>query len=206
MDTTNVLPLIIPKMRKQMHTKGITSLDDIYMNIAGNAPKGANTLSKFQADHFFGKLGIYLKSQEMTALYNYLDCKGNQFSLEKFIQLFQCEIPEDFIKDLNEMFYFVSENQESVSIEKLLKNIRPENHPQISIMKNDPCIAEENLKFAIEFVAGDKPEITRDEFIQLHKNIYWILPEENYELFKYKIPKLWGLSDLQEIDPLVKYN
>ena len=206
MDTTNILPLIIPKMRKQMHTKGITSLDDIYMNIAGNAPKGANTLSKFQADHFFGKLGIYLKSQEMTALYNYLDCKGNQFSLEKFIQLFQCEIPEDFIKDLNEMFYFVSENQESVSIEKLLKNIRPENHPQISIMKNDPCIAEENLKFAIEFVAGDKPEITRDEFIQLHKNIYWILPEENYELFKYKIPKLWGLSDLQEIDPLVKYN
>jgi hypothetical protein len=206
MDTTNVLPLIIPKMRKQMHTKGITSLDDIYMKIAGNAPKGANTLSKFQADHFFGKLGIYLKSQEMTALYNYLDCKGNQFSLEKFIQLFQCEIPEDFIKDLNEMFYFVSENQESVSIEKLLKNIRPENHPQISIMKNDPCIAEENLKFAIEFVAGDKPEITRDEFIQLHKNIYWILPEENYELFKYKIPKLWGLSDLQEIDPLVKYN
>ena len=206
MDTTNVLPLIIPKMRKQMHIKGITSLDDIYMNIAGNAPKGANTLSKFQADHFFGKLGIYLKSQEMTALYNYLDCKGNQFSLEKFIQLFQCEIPEDFIKDLNEMFYFVSENQESVSIEKLLKNIRPENHPQISIMKNDPCIAEENLKFAIEFVAGDKPEITRDEFIQLHKNIYWILPEENYELFKYKIPKLWGLSDLQAIDPLVKYN
>ena len=74
MDTTNILPLILPKMRKQMHTKGITSLDEIYMTIAGNAPKGASTLSKFQADIFFGKLGIYLKSQEMSALYNYLDC------------------------------------------------------------------------------------------------------------------------------------
>ena len=38
MDTTNILPLILPKMRKQMHTKGITSLDEIYMTIAGNAP------------------------------------------------------------------------------------------------------------------------------------------------------------------------
>jgi hypothetical protein len=206
MDTTNILPLILPKMRKQMHTKGITSLDEIYMTIAGNAPKGASTLSKFQADIFFGKLGIYLKSQEMSALYNYLDCRGDQFSLERFIQLFQFNVPEEFIKELNEMFYFISGNQESVSVEKLLEKIRPENHPQISIMKNDPAIAEENLKYAIEFATGNKPEITKDEFIQLHKNIYWILPEENYELFKYKIPKLWGLSDLQEIDPLVKYN
>ena len=125
-------------MRKQMHTKGITSLDEIYMTIAGNAPKGASTLSKFQADIFFGKLGIYLKSQEMSALYNYLDCRGDQFSLERFIQLFQFNVPEEFIKELNEMFYFISGNQESVSVEKLLEKIRPENHPQISIMKNDP--------------------------------------------------------------------
>ena len=53
MDTTNILPLILPKMRRQMHTKGITSLDEIYMTIAGNAPKGANTLSKFEADIFW---------------------------------------------------------------------------------------------------------------------------------------------------------
>ena len=38
--------------------------------------------------------------------------------------------------------------------------------------------------------------MNRDEFIELIANMYWVLPDENKEYFKLKLPSLFGLYNI----------
>ena len=63
----NTLELIFPKKRGQMHQKKIYSLD-VVNEIVKNEGK---YFSIDDLDFFFAKIGVYLKSQEVTELLNH---------------------------------------------------------------------------------------------------------------------------------------
>ena len=64
MDVLNTLDNIIPKMRQQMFQKRIYSLDVLYELIE----EEGKYYSIKELDILLGKIGIYLKSQEVTLL------------------------------------------------------------------------------------------------------------------------------------------
>ena len=65
------------------------------------------------------------------------------------------------------------------------------------LMKEDTSFATESIKYGIKFIIGDeKKEMNRDEFIELIANMYWVLPDENKEYFKLKLPSLFGLYNI----------
>ena len=65
-DIVNTLELIIPKMRGQMYQKKIHSLDVVNEIVK----KEGKYFSIEDLDFFFAKIGVYLKSQEVTELLN----------------------------------------------------------------------------------------------------------------------------------------
>ena len=69
MDIVNTLELIIPKMRQQLFQKRIHSLDVLYEAIE----EEGKYFPLKELDIFFGRFGIFLKSQEMTELLHH--CK-----------------------------------------------------------------------------------------------------------------------------------
>ena len=77
MDIVNTLENIIHKMRQQMFQKKVYSLDVLYELIE----EEGKYYSIKELDIFFAKLGIFLKSQEITALLNNCRHSESQFQL-----------------------------------------------------------------------------------------------------------------------------
>ena len=189
MDIVNTLELIIPKMRQQMFQKRIYSLDVLYEAI--------EEVGKYypikEIDIFFGKLGIFLKSQEITELLHHCRYSETQVDLIKFVYLFRTSIPEDIVNELNEIFNILSNGQSSIDINELIKNLNEKEHPQCELMKKNLQYIKDSVIKGIKNIIGDKNDILREEFLEFHYNILWIMPSYCHGNFRKKIASMWNV-------------
>ena len=190
MDIVNTLELIIPKMRQQMFQKRIYSLDVLYEAI--------EEVGKYypikEIDIFFGKLGIFLKSQEITELLHHCRYSETQVDLIKFVYLFRTSIPEDIVNELNEIFNILSNRQSTIDINELIKNLNEKEHPQCELMKKNLQYIKDSVIKGIKNIIGDKNEILREEFLEFHYNIFWVMPEYCHGNFRKKIALMWNVQ------------
>lgn len=197
MDFINKMDQIMIKMKNQMHTKGIISMDQIFIEIARFDPERTGCFHKSKLEFFLSKLGIFLKTQEISEMYKYLDIENEYIKFETFVSLLRIEIPKDIMIEINEVFNGLSKGADTVSVDTILSMLNPQEHPQFMLMKEDTSFATESIKYGIKFIIGDeKKEMNRDEFIELIANMYWVLPDENKEYFKLKLPSLFGLYNI----------
>lgn len=197
MDFINKMDQIMIKMKNQMHTKGIISMDQVFIEIARFDPQRTGCFHKSKLEFFLSKLGIFLKTQEISEMYKYLDIENEYIKFETFVSLLRIEIPKDIMIEINEVFNGLSKGADTVSVDTILSMLNPQEHPQFMLMKEDTSFATESIKYGIKFIIGDeKKEMNRDEFIELIANMYWVLPDENKEYFKLKLPSLFGLYNI----------
>lgn len=197
MDFINKMDQIMIKMKNQMHTKGIISMDQVFIEIARFDPERTGCFHKSKLEFFLSKLGIFLKTQEISEMYKYLDIENEYIKFETFVSLLRIEIPKDIMIEINEVFNGLSKGADTVSVDTILSMLNPQEHPQFMLMKEDTSFATESIKYGIKFIIGDeKKEMNRDEFIELIANMYWVLPDENKEYFKLKLPSLFGLYNI----------
>ena len=193
MDIVNTLELIIPKMRQQMFQKRIYSLDVLYEAIE----EVGKYYSIKEIDIFFAKLGIFLKSQEITELLHHCRHSETQIDLIKLVYLFRTTIPEDIVDELNEIFNILSNGQASINLDELMKHLNEKEHPQCELMKKDLQFIKDSVIKGIKNIIGDKTEILREEFLEFHYNIFWIMPDFQIEHFKRELPLMWGIRRLR---------
>ena len=190
MDIVNTLELIIPKMRQQMFQKRIYSLDVLYEAI--------EEVGKYypikEIDIFFGKLGIFLKSQEITELLHHCRHSETQIDLIKYVYLFRTSIPEDIVDELNEIFNILSNGQSSINIDELISHLNEKEHPQCELMKKNLQYIKDSVIKGIKNIIGDKNDILREEFLEFHYNIFWVMPEYCHGNFRKKISSMWGVK------------
>ena len=190
MDIVNTLELIIPKMRQQMFQKRIYSLDVLYEAI--------EEVGKYypikEIDIFFGKLGIFLKSQEITELLHHCRYSETQVDLIKFVYLFRTSIPEDIVNELNEIFNILSNGQSSINIDELIQHLNEKEHPQCELMKKNLQYIKDSVIKGIKNIIGDKNDILREEFLEFHYNIFWVMPEYCHGNFRKKIAMMWNVQ------------
>ena len=190
MDIVNTLELIIPKMRQQMFQKRIYSLDVLYEAI--------EEVGKYypikEIDIFFGKLGIFLKSQEITELLHHCRHSETQIDLIKYVYLFRTSIPEDIVDELNEIFNILSNGQSSINIDELISHLNEKEHPQCELMKKNLQYIKDSVIKGIKNIIGDKNEILREEFLEFHYNIFWVMPEYCHGNFRKKIALMWNVQ------------
>ena len=190
MDIVNTLELIIPKMRQQMFQKRIYSLDVLYETIE----EIGKYYSIKELDILFSKFGIFLKSQEITELLHHCRYNETQIDLIKFVYLFRTNIPNDIIDELNEIYNILSNGQESINIDELLNHLNVKEHPQCELMKKNLQYIKDSVIKGIKNIIGDKNDIIREEFLEFHYNIYWVMPNYCHENFRKKLPLMWNVQ------------
>ena len=190
MDIVNNLEMIIPKIRQQMFTKRIYSLDVLYELIE---VEGKYYPIK-ELDVLFAKIGVYLKSQEITELLNYCRHNETQIDLIKFVYLFRTTIPEDIVDELNEIFNILSNGQTSINLDELIQHLNVKEHPQCELMKKDLQFIKDSVIKGFKNIIGDKNDIIREEFLEFHYNIFWVMPEYCHGNFRKRISSMWNVQ------------
>ena len=190
MDIVNTLENIIHKMRQQMFQKKVYSLDVLYELIE----EEGKYYSIKQLDIFFAKLGIFLKSQEITELLNYCRYNESQIDLIKFVYLFRTTIPADIVDELNEIFNALSNGQPSININELMQHLNEKEHPQCELMKKNLQFVKDSVIKGIKNIVGDKEDILREEFLEFHYNIFWVMPDYCHGNFRKKIAPMWNIQ------------
>ena len=190
MDIVNTLENIIHKMRQQMFQKKVYSLDVLYELIE----EEGKYYSIKELDIFFSKLGIFLKSQEITELLNYCRYNESQIDLIKFVYLFRTSIPSDIVDELNEIFNALSNGQPSININELIQHLNEKEHPQCELMKKNLQFIKDSVIRGIKNIIGDKEDILREEFLEFHYNIFWVMPDYCHGNFRKKISSMWNVQ------------
>ena len=190
MDIVNTLENIIYKMRQQMFQKKVYSLDVLYELIE----EEGKYYSIKELDIFFSKLGIFLKSQEITELLNYCRYNESQIDLIKFVYLFRTSIPVDIVDELNEIFNALSNGQPSININELIQHLNEKEHPQCELMKKNLQFIKDSVIRGIKNIIGDKEDILREEFLEFHYNIFWVMPDYCHGNFRKKISSMWNVQ------------
>jgi len=193
MDIVNTLELIIPKMRRQMYHKRIYSLDIVNELVK----KEGKYYAINDLDAFFAKIGVYLKSQEVTELLNHCSHSRTQIDLIRMVELLKTDVPCDILQDLNRIFDKLSGNQTAMDVEELLQHLNENEYPQIDLMHKNLQVVKENILKGFHQIIGDNKVITKEQFIQFHNNIFWVLPDYKVVEFKNKIPLMWGIRRLR---------
>ena len=192
-DIVNTLELIIPKMRGQMYQKKIHSLD-VVNEIVKN--EGKYFLID-DLDFFFAKIGVYLKSQEVTELLNHCKHSKTQIDLVRMVELLKTDIPADILCDLNRIFDKLSGMQTSMDVEELLQHLNENEYPQTDLMNQNLILVKQNILKGFHDILGDNKIITKEQFIEFHNNIFWVLPDYKIKDFKEKLPLMWGIRRLR---------
>ena len=190
MDIVNNLEAIIPKIRQQMFTKRIYSLDVLYELIE---VEGKYYPIK-ELDVLFAKIGVYLKSQEITELLNYCRHDETQIDLIKFVYLFRTTIPEDIVDELNEIFNILSNGQTSINLDELIQHLNVKEHPQCELMKKDLQFIKDSVIKGFKNIIGDKNDIIREEFLEFHYNIFWVMPDYCHGNFRKRLAPMWNVQ------------
>ena len=193
MDVVNTLELIIPKMRRQMYQKKIYSLDVVNEIVK----KEGKYFSIEDLDFFFAKIGVYLKSQEVTELLNHCKHSKTQIDLVRMVELLKTDIPADILCDLNRIFDKLSGMQTSMDVEELLQHLNENEYPQTDLMNKNLILVKQNILKGFHDIIGDNKIITKEQFIEFHNNIFWVLPDYKIKDFKEKLPLMWGIRRLR---------
>ena len=61
-------------------------------------------------------------------------------------------------------------------------------------VKNDPRKTFDSMREDIYFIAGNKSEMTKKDFDELHRNIWSIMPDDYEESFIYQIALMWNIK------------
>jgi len=193
MDIVNTLELIIPKMRRQMYQKRIYSLDIV--NELVN--KEGRFFSINDLDAFYAKIGIYLKSQEVTEILNHCSHSKTQIDLIRMVELLKTDVPEDILQILNRIFDKLSGNQTAMDVEELLQHLNENEYPQIELLHKNLQVVKESILKGFNQILGSNKIITKEQFIEFHSNIFWVLPDYKVIDFKNKLPLMWGIRRLR---------
>ena len=174
-----------------MHTNSIPSLTYIYNLVYENQ---GSSINKFMLDITLSQLGIYLKSQEVSELSKYLDKHSDSVKLDKFAELFKKELSREAKIEIEHVFDNYAIPGKNISIDELLNNFNPFEHPQLMGVKNDPRKTFDSMREDIYFIAGNKSEMTKKDFDELHRNIWSIMPDDYEESFIYQIALMWNIK------------
>ena len=191
----NTLEFIKEKMINQMrYNKQIYSLNEILSVVYTLDFSGNKKVSISGLDPFLSEFGIFLSSHEVSTLLKYIKKDQTSISVQKFSEIFKIETPQQLINKCSEVFGKLSEGNNYIRIQDLWRKCNLRKHPLVTIFGRKPDYAKKKLEEGINFSAVGGNSINLKEFIELHKNMYALLPPDNQKYFLNLIPEMWGVA------------
>ena len=189
----NTLEFVKSKMINQMrYNKQIYGLNEILSIVYTQDFSGTKKISISALDPFLSEFGIFLTSHEVSVLLKYIKKDQTSISIQKFSEIFKIEPPPQLINKCHEVFGKICPDG-NLPIEELWNRCNIKKHPLVTIFGRKPEYAKKKLEEGINFAAVGGNSINEKEFIQLHKDIYALLPSDNQKYFLTLIPEMWGV-------------
>ena len=130
----------------------------------------------------------------MTELLHHCKHSDSQIDLVRFVYLFRTTIPSDIVEELNEIFDILSGGQTSMEVVDLMQHLNEKEHPQCELLKKNLQDVKDSVIKGIKNIIGNKSSILREEFLEFHYNIFWVMPEYCYGNFRKRIATMWGVK------------
>ena len=113
------------------------------------------------------------------------------------VELLKTDIPADIISDLNRIFDKLSGAQTAMDVEELLQHLNENEYPQVELMNKNLTLVKESILKGFNQILGNNKIISKEQFIDFHNNIFWVLPDYKIKEFKDKLPLMWGIRRLR---------
>ncbi len=192
MDTINNMNKITEKMKCQMLAKGIDSLDKVMVVMNQFDPNKTGTIEVIEFEDFLSKIGIFLKTQELSEIHKFLGTyQTGKVGCEEFVHILKSDVPAILDEEVSKIFDKIKDQEDGISVSTLYAKFDPERHPRVLLMLKEVPQVQNEFDVAIKFVLGDKTVMTKKEFIELHRNMFWVNPKENTVYFYRMIPGIW---------------
>ena len=81
-----------------------------------------------------------------------------------------------------------------MEVVELMGHLNEKEHPQCELMKKNLQDVKDSVIKGIKNIIGDKSSILREEFLEFHYNIFWVMPEYCHGNFRKRIATMWGVK------------
>ncbi len=188
------IEFVIAKMINQMrYNKQIYSLNELQSIIYSEDFSGSKEISISALDQFLSQLGIFLTKTEQSTLIKHISKDVESVSVSKFTSLFKIDPPPILVKKCKEVFSKLNKNG-VIEIEDVWKNVNCKKLPLVTIFGRKVDYAKKKFEDGINFAAVGGLVINEKEFINLHRDMYALLPPDNGKFFVSVIPQIWGVN------------
>ena len=188
------IEFVIAKMINQMrYNKQIYSLNDLQTLIYTEDFSGSKLISISSLDQFLSQFGIFLTKIEQSTLIKHISNDETSFSVSKFSSLFKIDPPPLLINQCKKVFSKLNKNG-VIEIEDVWKNVNCKKLPLVTIFGRKVDYAKKKFEDGINFAAVGGLVINEKEFINLHRDMYALLPPDNGKFFVSVIPQIWGVN------------
>ena len=196
MDYINILPEILPKMRTQMHgNKGIHSLSEINFYISKFDLEKSGLCQVYKFENFLASIGVFLKTQERSELMKFLQSEYPNFiSFRKFLDIFKLDREDikDLVDKASEIYNKILNPQGILTYHDFLNKIWVQNHPLMKMFGETEDVAWNRIEYDVNFVIGNKEQLSFEDFVAIQLNIFYLLPEDRVPYFIKCLPDIYG--------------
>ena len=190
----NSIEYVLTKMINQMrYNRQIYSLNELLSTIYTQDFSGSKLISISGLDSFLSEFGIFLTKNEQSTLIKHIKKDEDSISVHKFSELFTIEPPNSLVKICKDVFSKLNKNG-IIAIDDVWKYVNIKKLPLVSIFGRKVDFAKSKFEAGINFAAVGGLNINEKEFINLHRDMYALLPPDNAKYFISLIPEIWGVN------------
>ncbi|CAD8165837.1 unnamed protein product [Paramecium octaurelia] len=196
MDWRNKLDLIQNKIRGQLHARKIDDLEGVYQLMAEFDRDNSGYLDKDEFQKFLSKIGVFLTTQELRAVYDKYDQnKDGNIAYAEFVNLIRENMSEKRINVVRSTFSFLDQSRQGrLQLESLYRLYQAKNHPRVRTrQKTSEQITKEFVN-AISKRSKDGQSINEEEFLNYYADCNATLPSEKEEYFTDLLTSTWGVT------------
>ena len=188
------IEFVIAKMKNQMrYNKQIYSLNELLSIIYTEDFSGSKLIPISELEQFLSQFGIFLTNIEQSTLIKHISNDDTSVSLCKFTSLFKIDPPPLLVKICKEVFSKLNKNG-VIGIDDVWKYVNCKKLPLVTIFGRKIQYAKKKFEDGINFAAVGGLVINEKEFINLHRDMYALLPHDNGKYFVSIIPEIWGVN------------
>ncbi|CAD8068985.1 unnamed protein product [Paramecium primaurelia] len=196
MDWRNKLELIQNKIRGQLHARKIDDLEGVYQLMAEFDKDNSGYLDKDEFQKFLSKIGVFLTTQELRAVYDKYDSnKDGNIAYAEFVNLIRENMSERRINVVRSTFAFLDQQRQGrLLLENLYRLYQAKNHPRVRTRQKTADQVTKEFVNAISKRSKDGQSISEDEFLNYYADCNATLPSEKEEYFTDLLTSTWGVT------------
>jgi len=81
------------------------------------------------------------------------------------------------------VFHYVKGNGSGIPVDVFRSKIKYDSFPRFKLMLKTLDQVKSEVEYSISFTIGEKNSFDENDFLEFHRNMYWVQPKENISNF-----------------------